>query len=130
MKLTSLMAERGKAPGKHGVQRREVVGVAEVAQIPDLLDAVALAGFQHHADRAPVVLVGRFLNHRPPNALAHRLYAKLREVGVVLVQQRQVAGEGQEIDPVAKSIELVGALVTTPPKGVKGGFCRGYGHRE
>ena len=55
-------AQRGKAPGKQGVQRRQVVGVAEVAQVPHLLDAVALAGVQHGLHRAEIVLVGRFFN--------------------------------------------------------------------
>nr|GFC79666.1 hypothetical protein [Tanacetum cinerariifolium] len=80
-------------PRKHGVQRRKVIGKAEVAHIPYLLDAVALARIEHRLHGAPVVVVRRFLNIGPANALPHRLHAKLLEVGVVLVQHLQMAGD-------------------------------------
>ena len=93
-----------------------------MAQVPDLLNAVALAGGQHGLHRAPVVVIGRFLNKSPADTLAHGAHLKLRQVGVVLVEQRQVAGKGQKIDPVAEGVELVGAFVAAPPKGGKWSF--------
>nr|GFD56971.1 hypothetical protein [Tanacetum cinerariifolium] len=56
VKVYKCPAQRRKAPCKHGVQGREVVGEAEVAHIPHLLNAVAPARVEHRFYGAPVVL--------------------------------------------------------------------------
>ena len=109
-------AQRGEAPGEVGVQGRKVVGVAEVAKIPHLLNATRPACFQHFLHYAEIVLIRLTLYLAPPQPFPDGPYIEFLQKPVVLPKLTQMIRYVQEIHPVAVDIELVGAFVAAHPE--------------
>ena len=81
------MADVGKAFHEAGVKRRQIIGVTEMENVPDLLNPVFLPGFNPAGYFTPIVFPNRLLHRIPADALPYGKKIQWNQTGVVFFNQ-------------------------------------------